>query len=53
LDEKLDPKGTYTLDANRFNPLFSFVSEEGLFIYQNSRENDDQMVFGLFVLENK
>ncbi|MDG1277732.1 MAG: DUF4221 family protein [Algoriphagus sp.] len=53
LDEELDPKGTYTLDANRFNPLFSFVSEEGLFIYQNSRENDDQMVFGLFVLEDK
>ena len=53
LDEELDPKGTYTLDANRFNPLFSFVSEEGLFIYDNQREHDDEMVFGLFVLEDK
>lgn len=53
LDEKLDPIGTYALDSNRFNPLFSFVSEEGLFIYDNQREHDDEMVFGLFVLEDK
>ncbi|MHA7128887.1 DUF4221 family protein [Algoriphagus namhaensis] len=53
LDLNLDPVGSYPLDAKQFNPLFSFVSADGLYIYQNSRENDDQMVFGLFVLENK
>ncbi|WP_175574428.1 DUF4221 family protein [Algoriphagus marinus] len=48
LDKELDQIGTYALDANRFNPLFSFVSEEGLFIYDNQREHDDEMVFGIF-----
>ncbi|MGM0945278.1 MAG: DUF4221 family protein [Bacteroidota bacterium] len=52
LDKDLNPMGAYSLDANRFNPLFTFVSKEGLFIYDNQREHDDEMVFGIFQLSD-
>ncbi|MFC5625554.1 DUF4221 family protein [Algoriphagus winogradskyi] len=52
LSEALDPIGFYSLDAVRFNPMFSFVTQEGLYIYDNQRANDDQMVFGVFELED-
>jgi hypothetical protein len=50
LDSELNPVGEYALDAVRFNPMFSFVSEEGLIIYDNQRDHEDQMVLGVFRL---
>jgi hypothetical protein len=52
LDKDLNPIGTFALDSKRFNPLFTFVSKEGLFIYDNLREHDDEMVFGIFQLSD-
>ncbi|SFG58752.1 protein of unknown function [Algoriphagus hitonicola] len=52
LDKDLNPMGAYSLDSKRFNPLFTFVSKEGLFIYDNQREHDDEMVFGIFQLSD-
>lgn len=53
LDSYLNPVGEYALDAVRFNPMFSFVSEEGLIIYDNQRDHEDQMVLGVFRLTDK
>jgi len=53
LDEQLNSIGSYELDASRFNPMFSFVDREGLYIYDNQRDDEDQMVLGVFRLSDR
>ncbi|GHB37653.1 DUF4221 family protein [Mongoliitalea lutea] len=48
MDKELNVVGAIDLDTQAYNPMFTFVRENGLYIVSNERKNDDEMVFGIF-----
>ncbi|EIM76148.1 hypothetical protein A3SI_10954 [Nitritalea halalkaliphila LW7] len=53
MDKALNVVGATDLDTQTYNPMFTFVRKNGLYIFSNERKNDDEMVFGIFNWEEE